>query len=306
MSAAAGLRAHHDVRSPAMEIHPGLEHLRETASGRAWLDRLPSIVERCVDRWNLRLGPRYGYASSSLVFRATRDDGTPVALKIEWPHREATHEADALRFWNGDGSVLLLEWDPEDFAFLLERCEPGSSLKDLAQDDALDVTADICRRLWRPAGEPFTTLADEAAWWADYLPRVWRLAPDPFERRLLDAAMEALEFLPRTQGKLVLTHQDLHADNVLRAERQPWLAIDPKPLLGEREFGIAAIVRGDELGRGPGDVRHRLDRLVADLGLDRERAKMWAFAQTLAWGVDEDENEVLWEHVEVARWILDA
>ena len=104
----------------------------------------------------------------------------------------------------------------------------------------------------------------------------------------------------------MLTHQDLHADNVLRAERQPWLAIDPKPLVGEREFGIAAIVRGDELGRGPEHVRHRLDRFVADLGLDRERAKMWAFTQTLAWGVDEDDNEILWEHVEVARWILDA
>jgi streptomycin 6-kinase len=104
----------------------------------------------------------------------------------------------------------------------------------------------------------------------------------------------------------LLVHQDLHADNVLRATRQPWLAIDAKPLLGEREFGIAAMVRGDELGRGPERVRHRLDRLTAVLGLDRERAKRWAFAQTLAWGVDEDENEVLREHVEVARWLLDA
>lgn len=48
----------------------------------------------------------------------------------------------------------------------------------------------------------------------------------------------------------VLLHQDLHADNVLRAGREPWLVIDPKPLTGEREFGVAPIVRSFELGHG--------------------------------------------------------
>src|SRR3990172_9515974 len=135
-------------------------------------------------------------------------------------------------------------------------------------------------------------LADEAAWWARYLSETWHAAGEPFERRLLDAALEALAWLPGSQGEQLLLHQDLHADNVLRAGRQPWLAIDPKPLVGERAFGIAAIVRGDELGRGPDRVRHRLDRLTAALGLDRERARLWPFAQTLAWAVDEDTNEV--------------
>ena len=289
-----------------MEVHPGLAWMLDDPKAAGWLERLPSVVDLCADRWNLRIEDPYGYASSSLVLRVTRDDGSPAALKIAWPHREATYEADALRVWDGDGSVLLLEHDREHGAFLLERCAPGTPLKDLPEDDALDAFVDVANRLWRPAGRPFTTLEEEAAWWAEYLPRVWRLAPEPFERRLLDAVLEALASLPGSQGEQVLVHQDLHADNILRATRQPWLAIDPKPLLGEREFGIAAIVRGDELGRGPERVRHRLDRLVGDLGLDRERARMWSFVQTLAWGVDEDENDVLWEHVEVARWILDA
>ena len=280
--------------------------MREHPTSAAWLDRLPSIVEECADRWRLSLGEPYGYASSSLVLRAIRDDGLPAALKIAWPHREATYEGEALRFWSGDGAVVLLEHDRERGAFLLERCDPGTSLKELDEDQALDAFVDVARRLWRPAGAPFTTVVDEVAWWADYLPRVWSHVPEPFERRLLDAALEVFGELPATQGEQVLVHQDLHADNILRATRQPWLAIDPKPLLAEREFGLAAIVRGDELGRGPQRVRHRLDRLVHDLELDRERARLWAFAQTLAWGVDEIENEVLWEHVEVARWILDA
>jgi streptomycin 6-kinase len=286
-------------------IHPGLTWLETKPDGRGWLARIPRIVGECADRWRLSVGEPFAYASSSLVLRATREDGTPAALKIAWPHREATHEAAALRAWAGDGAVRLLEHDPESSAMLLERALPGTPLKALPEDEALDAMRDLLPRLWRPGGPPFTTLADEAGRWSEYLPRVWERAPEPFERRLLDAAVEVLDDLPPTQGQQVLLHQDLHADNVLRSERQPWLTIDPKPLLGEREFGIAAIVRGDELGRGEERVRHRLDRLTSELGLDRERARLWAFAQTLAWGVDEDENEVIWRQVEVARWLLD-
>src|ERR671938_824127 len=95
----------------------------------------------------------------------------------------------------------------------------------------------------------------------------------PFERRLLDAALEALSELPGTQGEQVLLNQDLHGDNVLAAQREPWLVIDPKPLVGEREFGLAPIVRSFELGHSRRDVEYRLDRLSTDLGLDRERAR---------------------------------
>jgi streptomycin 6-kinase len=292
--------------SSAMDpIHPGLTWLEEKPDGRAWLARVPRIVRECADRWRLSVGEPFAYAISSLVLRATREDGTPAALKIAWPHREATHEAAALAAWDGDGAIRLLEHDPESSAMLLERALPGTPLKAVPEDDALDAMRDLLPRLWKPAGPPFTTLADEAAWWREYLPRVWERVPEPFERRLLDAAVEVLVDLPPTQDRHVLLHQDLHADNVLRSRRQPWLAIDPKPLLGEREFGIAAIVRGDELGRGEERVRHRLDRLTSELGLDRERARLWAFAQTLAWGVDEDENEVFWRQIEVARWLLE-
>ena len=92
-------------------LHPGLEWLRDHPTGPAWLERLPRIIERCAERWSLEIGEPYAYATSSLVLRVTRADGTPAALKVAWPHREATYEADALAAWNGDGSVLLLEHD---------------------------------------------------------------------------------------------------------------------------------------------------------------------------------------------------
>ena len=83
-------------------------------------------------------------------------------------------------------------------------------------------------------------------------------------------------------------HQDLHPDNVLAAEREPWLVIDPKPLVGEREFAVAPIVRASELGHSRRAVIERLDRLTSELGLDRERARGWTIGQTIAWGVDSE------------------
>jgi streptomycin 6-kinase len=117
-------------------------------------------------------------------------------------------------------------------------------------------------------------------------------------------ALHAIEWLAGSQGEQVLVNQDMHADNVIRSRREPWLLIDPKPLTGEREFGIAATVRGHELGHNREAVMHRLDRLCRELGLDWERARGWALAQTIAWAMD-DEGAERW-HVEVARWLIEA
>jgi streptomycin 6-kinase len=271
--------------------HPGLAWLRTSPSGRAWLDGLPASLDACAEVWGLSLGEPYAYAFTSIALRVTRTDGSPAVLKIQMPDRESEHEADALALLDGDGAVRLLDHDPGRRAFLLERCEPGNSLTALGSDDALDVMIGLLPRLWKPAGAPFRPLAEEAAWWRSYLEPSWERAGRPFERALLDAALGALDELPGSQPELVLVNQDLHADNVLRAEREPWLMIDPKPLVGERAFGLVPLVRGGELGEGPGAVRHRLDRLSTDLGIDRERARRWTLAQTLAWAFDENDQE---------------
>ena len=237
--------------------------------------------------------------ASELVAPAVTADGVEAVLKIQQPDRESEHEATALELWGGDGAVRLLAHDPERHALLLERCVPGTPLASAGREQALNVLVELLPRLWKPAGEPFRPLADEAAWWAEYLPgQDWSAAPD-----LLVAALEAMRDLPGTQGEQVLLHQDLHGGNVLAAEREPWLAIDPKPLVGEREFGIGPIVRSFELGHSKRDVLHRFDRLTSELGLDRERARRWTIAQTVAWTYDSTYHGT---HVQTARWLLEA
>jgi streptomycin 6-kinase len=256
-----------------------------------------------AERWDLTVGPALPGASVSVVHAVELPDGTDAVLKLALPHRESEHEADALRAWDGNGGVRLLAHDRERNAMLLERCLPGSPLSQLDTDAALDVLIDLLPRLWIPADAPFRPLADEAGWWASHLVEEWVRAGRPFERRLIDAALDALRTLAPTQGEQVLLHQDLHGGNVVAAQREPWLAIDPKPLVGEREFGIAPIVRSFELGHGRRHVLHRFDRLTSELGLDRERARGWCIGQTVAWSFD---SRFLPRHIGTARWLLEA
>ena len=284
-----------------------LDWLRADDDGRAWLAGLPGAVREVAADWNLALGALLPGGMVSLVAEATRAGGTPAVLKIQVPSPESAHEADALRAWDGNGAVRLFDHDPGRNALLLERAEPGTPLSDVAAagrpGEALAALEALLPRLWLPAAPPFGTLEAEAARWLATMEAEWERAGRPWERRLLDAAVDALITLAPTQGEQVLVNQDLHGGNVLRATREPWLVIDPKPLTGEREFGLAPLIRSWELGHSRAAVIGRLDRLSASLGLDRERARLWAIGQTVAWSCAPD----YWRpHIESARWLLDA
>jgi streptomycin 6-kinase len=261
-------------------------------------------IAACVDRWSLRLGTAYDQSYVSVVFPATLSDGRSAVLKIQFPHRESEYEAEALRRWGGQGAVRLIDSDSSNLALLIERCEPGDHLSTSEPEEALRVMIELLPRLWVDAGEPFISLCDEAAGWALRLPIFWERARRPFEMELLDSALEALAALRESQGRQVLIHQDLHGDNVLRATREPWLVIDPKPVVGEREFSVSSIVRSYEFGHGREPVINRLDKLTSALNLNRERARLWSFAQTLAWAFEGD--RVLVPHVQTARWLWQA
>jgi streptomycin 6-kinase len=284
-----------------VNIPESLIPLRDTEESRGWFRDLPRLVERCVDRWGLSLGEPFDGSQVSLVLPVTMRAGTDAVLKIQWPHRESEHEGEALETWQGRGAVLVLDRDAEAHAMLIERCIPGTHLSTVRAEAALDVLIEMLPRLWVPADPSIGTLVDEATWWAGDLEERYELAGRPLPRAMLDTALGAMRDLAASQGEQVLLHQDLHADNVLRATREPWLAIDPKPLVGEREFSVAPIVRSYELGESEASVHRRLDRLTTELDLDRERARLWTIAQTLAWAFDANEADP-W-HMQVVGWL---
>jgi streptomycin 6-kinase len=248
--------------------------------------------------------PHYPDIETVYLAAFTNEHANAVAEKLEeagiaWWYKQPGFFS---RIWEY-GAVRLFEHDADRHALLLERCSPGTPLSDVPADEALDTVVGLLPRLWKKAGPPFRSLQEESGVWAGELEQEWERAGEPFERRLVDAALEFWAAAYDAPGEQVLVNQDMHADNVLRADREPWLVIDPKPLTGEREFGIAALIRGGELGEGPDAVRYRFDRLTAELGLDRDRARGWAFSQTLAWSHEDGLFDG--DTVEVARWIFD-
>jgi streptomycin 6-kinase len=230
-------------------------------------------------------------------------DGWEAVLKLNFPERESECEPDALACWDGRGAVRLLARDDARRALLVERCRPATTLWDVTEEDEADeIAAGVLERLWQtPPPGVFRALEEPARAWAEELPARWEKLARPYERSLVDEAVAFLREAAEAPGEPVLLHQDFHGGNVLSAEREPWLAIDPKPLCGERELDTASLLRDRREALGEARMRRRFDFLCERLRLDRERMRGWGIAHALAWGFDQD--GVLEDHVTAARLI---
>jgi streptomycin 6-kinase len=229
-----------------------------------------------------------------------------AVLKLNFPHEESVREPDALAHWAGDGAVRLLARDDARRALLLERAQPGTQLWAEDDDAATAAAAEVLGRLHaRPAAGDFDRLEDAALRWARELPARWEAHGRPGNAEVVARTVRGLPELARSQGPLVVVHQDLHGGNVLRSARGP-LAIDPKPLAAEPAFDCASLIRDrrPELLKHPHPRRvleRRLDILTRTLGLDRERVRAWAIAHALAWGLEE--RQVHPAHLACAEWL---
>ncbi|MEV0660901.1 aminoglycoside phosphotransferase family protein [Actinomadura luteofluorescens] len=283
------------------------------ASGRAWIAALPDLAAGFLDRWALRPdGPgRHGMAS--LVLPVTRADGTPAALKLQPVTDEHATEPVGLRVWDGDGSVRLLDHDPDTGTMLLERLDATRPLSSVADDDtAVGVLAGLLVRLVAvPAPEGLRRLADIAADMLDQVPGAVPVLGDPDDRRLVRTCASAVAELVGEPGDRLL-HWDLHYDNVLAAEREPWLAIDPKPLAGDPGFDLLPALdnRWDEVvasGDVTRTVLRRFDLLTEALALDRRRATGWTLGRVLQnalWDVEDGETALHPAQVAIATTLL--
>ena len=256
----------------------------------AWVDRLPSLIAECERRWSLSVGPPFAALTHSYTAPARDIHGAGVVLKLAVPDRFVAAEIDALRLFEGDGATRLVDGDESLGAMLIERLEPGALLLEADEREATSIAARLMVRLRRPV-PPRHRFHD--VWeWMQGLVRL-RSAFDggtgPFPALLVERAEAHLR---NPSGEKAVLHGDLHHYNVLSAEREPWLAIDPKGIVGEPEYEAAAFLRNNLLDRPePGRVMSmRLDRIAEEAGLDRERMIGWGIADRVlsAWWAYEE------------------
>ncbi|HKZ69989.1 MAG TPA: aminoglycoside phosphotransferase family protein [Anaerolineales bacterium] len=277
--------------------------------GREWLDNLPTIIADGERRWNLTALPPFDL-TYNYVAPAVRADGTEVVLKLGVPDGALTDEMTALRLWDGHGIVQLLDCDPDRGIMLLERLTPGRPLITIEDDEeATRIFASVARQLWRPA--PAVHNFDTPGSWAEGMKRLRKRfdgGTGPLQKNLVETAESLYAELLDSQSEPALIHGDLHHWNILSAGREPWLALDPKGIVGEPCYEVGAWLRnpvGAFFARP--DLPRVFDRRVAilaeELGFDRQRIVGWGVAQAVlsAWWSIEDHGEGWEESMQCAE-----
>jgi streptomycin 6-kinase len=264
-----------------VEIPNGLAASCRTKPERAdWLRAVPDRVGELQERWSFRIGPVLVGASCAWVARVTLADGAAAVLKLGMPHMEAEHEIAGLRFWDGDPTVRLLAADESRCAALIESCEPGTPLSSEPETEQDIVIARVLRRLWRVPQNPhpFRPLESLIHYWSHetLLDRErWQ------DSGLVREGLRQFRELASDPCEAVLLATDLHAGNILRARREPWLAIDPKPFVGDPAFDATQHLFNCPR-RMRRDPHGTIARLAELLGLERERIRRWMFARLAA------------------------
>ena len=259
-----------------------------------WVDGLAARTDDQLRRWELRVDGAAMYGAASLVLPVVTAERQRAVLKMSFPDDESEHEHLALRRWGGGGVVRLLSADPPRRALLLERLDAGD-LTDLPDVDACALVAGLYRRIHVPALPQLRTLTSRLEQWTAGLEALPRSAAVP--HRLVEQAITlGRDFAGDAATTGTLIHTDLHYANVLAAQREPWLVIDPKPLNGDPHYEVAPLLwnRWDELA---GDVREGVQRrfwtTVDAAGFDEDRARAWVVVRMV--------HNAMWELTETAR-----
>ncbi|MFJ9620182.1 aminoglycoside phosphotransferase family protein [Streptomyces sp. NPDC101181] len=280
-----------------------------------WLDGLPALAGRALAAGDGLTAERVAAPGgrSSMVVLVRRADGTGAALKIAPPAAGIEQERAALEHWNGWGTVRVLDAPGPDVpgALLLERLHHEVSLRSLPEAKALLEAAGTVRRLWvePPAGHPFESVAERTGRQSAGMRAA--AEADPELAPLVDAALAARAELIEAPGELILLHGNFRQSKVLAGERAPWLTVGPEPVVGERAYDLARLVRDrvEDLiaaSGGPATARRRVKRLAESLEVEQARLHGWTLFRAVESGtraLAEGRRQMGEVNLEFAGWL---
>jgi len=250
--------------------------------GELWLQELPSFLAEMEKKLNIHLKQPFPNLTYNYVAPAFDKNDQPLVFKCGMPNKHLNSEIAALNFYAGKGAVNLINADAQQGWMLLEKCEPGTTLANMKNDDkATEIAITLMQQLWRVPKEQ--AKFQSVTQWLEALNNV---PPHPIPAKMLENARLLAKQLLTSQSEPVLLHGDLHHENILQTTRAPWLAIDPKGVIGEREFEIGALLRNPYsfIDNNPNLAKQSARRLsiISEItGFDRERLRLWAFVQAV-------------------------
>jgi streptomycin 6-kinase len=257
---------------------------REGAAGEAWLAELPGIIDDLLTQWGCEPDGEPNHGQVGVVVPV----GDAV-LKVSFPHPGNVHEPDAFEAWGGEGAVKLYERDDARYAMLLERAHPTTLVEH--DEDVVAIAGELHRRLRIPAPEGLPRRSEQADAWAEELRKDAAELDHPLPPTVIDAALAVVDELGRDQPE-ILIHGDFHPRNILRAEREPWLVVDPKGYVGDPAYDATTFLRTRAAQQLGADdlitvMNHELELFAETAELDPERIRRWAqlnMVQSAFWG----------------------
>lgn len=278
--------------------------------GEKWLAEFDGLISECENRWQMEIMPSFDL-SYNFVAPAKRRDGKDLVIKLAVPSEEFHIEVEALTLFNGCGIVKVIDVDSEKGVLILERLIPGTTLALLENDEeATYIASQLMKKLWMPT--PISSRIPTTAGRERELLRIIQDNPNgigPIPIEILQEALETYTEMNRTMDQPFLLHGDLHHYNILKSTSQSWLAIDPKGLIGEREFDVIQFL----LNKLPAEniaavIDKRINIFVEELGLDRKRILSWGFAHSVlatCWTIEEGNkyNETFFKMIYTFKYL---
>ena len=255
--------------------------------------------------------------SYSYIAPARRANGQEVILKINSPVQRLENEQNechALQLCDGNSAVQLLDYDEESGTLMLERARPGLPLG-LYPDDEENtrIASRMMKAFWQPVPpehnfrptayeiEGFTRLREKCGGTTGPLP----------EKCVVRAEM-LYDELVATSTETVVLHADLHQWNILSAEREPWLTIDPKGYFGDPGYEVGAFLanypEASCKGRDRGELDARRVEIIAEeLDMPHDRILKWGLVLAVIWARwDVDSPEESWREDIARAEVLDS
>lgn len=267
--------------------------------GRDWINNLPIIIAELSRYWELSHIMPVDNMTFNYVVKAITTTNQPVVLKISCDEKSISDEIQALNYFDGNGSVRLIAHYPAYHALLLQQAIPGITLKSLYPSQieyVMDAYIDTMRKLHNKQLVNKNSYRHISNW----LSVIDSLSEDVCPLHLIRKAITLKNELLASMKSEIFLHGDLHHDNILKDGDQ-WLAIDPKGIIGEPAFEIAAFdfMYVNELANKM-DVKNIFEARVCQLAnkakLDAQRIKKWIFVRLMlmaAWYI-EDNGDPTW------------
>ncbi|WP_088011730.1 aminoglycoside phosphotransferase family protein [Gottfriedia acidiceleris] len=261
--------------------------------GEIWLENFEDLCIKCENRWNMKiLAPfelSYNFVAPILI-----DGQKKAVIKLEVPNEEFNSEVEALNEFKEKEFVKVIDADLNEGILILEQLLPGETLATIEnEEEAMNIAVKVMKNLWITA--PKSTKIPTILSREDSFSRIVEKFPNglgPVSKEMLLDAFSIFKEMNKTQSTQYLLHGDLHHYNILNAGENSWKVIDPKGLIGEREYDIIQFLLNNLKDKDiPKTIEKRIDLLVKELNLNKERVLLWGYSHAVlstCWSLEDE------------------